>query len=285
MELARSVDENPFLVPTLLGLGVLVAGGAVLSFLVLTARAPFARAPVAVVSSAAQTSAPVARTAYLEVLASCGAGFDGEPCVNMRSGPGLEFPVLRQLRNGVVLRIASTSITNGMTWYQIGFGGEVHYPERLTDDWYVAAAYVHLFYDEGPVELSAGLTASSTKRIVIDLSREMLTAYDGASVFMQQPISAGLELTPTTLGTYAIYRKLPASYMQGPTPGFSTEYFDLPGVPWVMYFNTNGSAIHGAYWHNRFGERFSHGCINLPPDQAKILYYWAELGTRVTVIP
>lgn len=220
---------------------------------------------------------------YLEVLDSCGVAFDGEPCVNMRSGPGLQYSVLRQLRNGVVLKVASTTVTDGRTWYKIGFDDEIQHPERVTGDWYVAADYVHLFFDTGVVETDAGLNASSTKRIVIDLTNETLYAYDGAAVFMQQPISTGLELTPTQKGTYWVYRKLPDSYMQGPTLGFSDQFFDLPGVPWVLYFNTNGSAIHGTYWHNNFGQIWSHGCVNLPPDQAKLLYEWADLGTPVIV--
>jgi lipoprotein-anchoring transpeptidase ErfK/SrfK len=41
--------------------------------------------------------------------------------------------------------------------------------------------------------------------------------------------------------------------------------------------------IHGAYWHNSFGTPYSHGCVNLPSDQAKKLYDWAHIGTTVVV--
>jgi len=50
-----------------------------------------------------------------------------------------------------------------------------------------------------------------------------------------------------------------------------------------MYFTNYGAAIHGAYWHNDFGAVHSHGCINLPPDQAEKLYEWAQLGTQITI--
>jgi lipoprotein-anchoring transpeptidase ErfK/SrfK len=220
---------------------------------------------------------------YIEITDSCGPYYEGI-CVNLRSGPGTEYPVVTQLRNGMVLKVASTTIdADGHTWYKIGFDGPIRYPERVTSDWYVAADYVQLFMDPGVVETTAGINASSTKRIVVDIANETLYAYDGDTLFMQQPISSGLELTPTSLGTFWVYRKIPDSYMQGPIPGLSDQYYDLPGVPWDLYFTMGGSAIHGAYWHNHFGEPWSHGCVNLSPENAKLLYAWADLGTPVIV--
>ena len=71
--------------------------------------------------------------------------------------------------------------------------------------------------------------------------------------------------------------------MQGPLPGISDQVYDLPGVPWNLYFTEDGGAIHGAYWHNNFGQPWSHGCVNVPLKEAEELYNWAEPGTVVTV--
>ncbi len=60
-------------------------------------------------------------------------------------------------------------------------------------------------------------------------------------------------------------------------------YYDLPGVPYVMYFSEDGSAIHGAYWHNNFGRHHSHGCVNLSISDSEKLYKWAESGTSVII--
>ncbi len=60
--------------------------------------------------------------------------------------------------------------------------------------------------------------------------------------------------------------------------------YGVPDVPNVMYVNLDAEALHGAYWHNNFGNRMSHGCVNLPLDVASFLYTWAEIGTLVTVI-
>jgi len=201
----------------------------------------------------------------------------------MRFGPGTEYPVVLKLRNGMVLKVATSTVVDGQTWYQIGLDEVPRYPERVTSIWYVSADYVTLFTDPGPTSTAEGINTSGTKRIVVDITKEILYAYDGDTLFMQQPISTGLELTPTLPGTFWVFRKTPDSYMQGPIPGVSDQYYDLPGVPWDLYFTMDGSAIHGAYWHNHFGEPWSHGCVNLPPDQAKLLYEWADLGTPVIV--
>lgn len=50
-----------------------------------------------------------------------------------------------------------------------------------------------------------------------------------------------------------------------------------------MYFTNRGHAIHGAYWHNNFGYRMSHGCVNLPAGFAKWLYSVTPMGARVRI--
>lgn len=62
------------------------------------------------------------------------------------------------------------------------------------------------------------------------------------------------------------------------------ESWYVPNVPWVMYVS-GGVALHGTYWHNLFGSgaRISHGCINLPIDDAQWLYQWASIGTAVHI--
>jgi lipoprotein-anchoring transpeptidase ErfK/SrfK len=222
---------------------------------------------------------------YIEVTDGCDANYVGT-CVNLRSGPGPEYPVVERLRTGVVLKVASTVSKDGHDWYKITPGNDIRYPERITTDWYVYADAVQLFTDTGDQSLPVGtVSTTTTKRIVVDVSKETLYAYDGDTLFMQEPISTGLEYTPTPNGTFTVYHKTPSRYMQGPLPGVSTQKYDLPGVPWDLYFTRDGAVIHGAYWHNHFGQPWSHGCVNLSPENAKKLYYWADIGTPVVVQP
>ena len=219
---------------------------------------------------------------YMEVMDGCGPYYDTGVCVNMRSGPGMKYSVVARLRTGVVLRVLQEVTVDGVMWDKIGFDNEVRYSDRLPADIYVEADLVRNFYNNGNHELAKGV-ATTTKRIVVDVSEEMLYAYDGDTLFMKEPVSTGLELTPTARGTFTIFKMTPARYMQGPLPGVSDQVYDLPGVPWNLYFTESGAVIHGAYWHDHFGEPWSHGCVNLPPQKAKQLYDWAVVGTKVTI--
>jgi LysM repeat protein len=117
--------------------------------------------------------------------------------------------------------------------------------------------------------------ADGRRWIEVNLSNQTLTAWQGDTVVMHTYISSGLSATPTVTGRFSVGRKYSSQRMVGPG-------YDLPGVPWVMYFYS-GYAIHGAYWHNNFGAPMSHGCVNMTPGEAQILYNWAPIGTEVYV--
>jgi lipoprotein-anchoring transpeptidase ErfK/SrfK len=117
--------------------------------------------------------------------------------------------------------------------------------------------------------------ASSGRWIDISLSSQTLTAYEGSTPVFSTLVSTGLAF-PTPVGTYSILYHVQSQRMTGPG-------YDLPNVPWVMYFTNRGHAIHGAYWHNNFGQPMSHGCVNMRPDEAQWLYNFAPNGATVVV--
>lgn len=229
---------------------------------------------------------PVEKTLfeYIEVTDGCGPHFEGD-CLLVRAGPGAEYPIVSRLRNGMVLKVGGKVERENETWYKIVFDEWLRYPERMSTDWFVAAPYVTILYDEGDRTIwEHTYSTTSLKRILVDRSEQKLYAYEDDVIFMEADISTGLELTPTPRGTFTIFKKTPSRYMQGPLPGLvDQQYYDLPGVPWNLYFTDGGAVIHGAYWHNSFGRPYSHGCVNLPPNTAHELYNWAELGTQVIV--
>jgi hypothetical protein len=243
---------------------------------------------IQVASSTLNNTVPVAiqegSVTYIEVMDGCGPYFQGE-CVNVREGPNVTFPSVVKLRTGVVFRVASTiRDSDGRLWYKIAFTHELLYPERMKGDWYVAeGSYIHEFRNDGDHILEKGVVSTTTKRITVDISEQKIYAYDGDVLFMEESISTGLEFTPTPRGTFEIFKMTPSRFMQGPIPGVSDQVYDLPGVPWNMYFTADGAVIHGAYWHDHFGKPWSHGCVNLPSDKAKKLYEWSTVGTKVTV--
>jgi len=116
--------------------------------------------------------------------------------------------------------------------------------------------------------------------IEISLGAQYLIAWQGDVPMLESYVSTGRPGFDTPTGSFRILSKLESQTMTGVIGG---EYYNVPDVPWVMYFTDYGHAIHGAYWHNNFGAVMSHGCVNLPLDVAAWLYAWAPLGARVEI--
>ncbi len=120
------------------------------------------------------------------------------------------------------------------------------------------------------------------KRIVVDLTLQHMYAYEGERIVLDAPVSTGRDGFQTPTGEFAIYAKYERKTMRGSAKG---EKWVVPNVPHAMFFN-GGVALHGTYWHNKFGTgaRLSHGCVNLPLEAAAWLFDWAPVGTPVIVI-
>ena len=114
------------------------------------------------------------------------------------------------------------------------------------------------------------------KRFLVVLSQQRLYAYDGDQMVRTTLISSGISIHPTVLGTFYIYARYASARMVGPG-------YDLPNVPYVMYFY-QGYGLHGTYWHHNFGTPMSHGCVNMPTDEAEWAFNWSTYGTPVIVV-
>ena len=64
-----------------------------------------------------------------------------------------------------------------------------------------------------------------------------------------------------------------SSHMIGGTTGGG---YDLHGVGFTTLFIGDGIAIHSTFWHNNFGDRTSHGCINCRPEDAQWIFRWVK---------
>ena len=117
------------------------------------------------------------------------------------------------------------------------------------------------------------------KWLDINVTKQTLVAYEGTKPVYATLISsgeAGLDdpehSTATKRGIFRIHTKHLSTTMASDEVG---EEFELRDVPYVQYFE-DGYALHGAYWHDRFGVPKSHGCINLAPEDARRLFYFTE---------
>jgi len=121
---------------------------------------------------------------------------------------------------------------------------------------------------------------TTDKLITIDIRAQTLNAWEGGKIVNSSRVSTGMYYTSTVKGVFKIYKKYDLQNMKGHYPPY--EPYNLKNVPNVMYFY-KAYAIHGAYWHNRFGYKVTHGCVNEPVAFSKWLYDWAPIGTSVYV--
>lgn len=143
--------------------------------------------------------------------------------------------------------------------------------------------------NDGQIEILAATQTISPinkykfyKIIEIDLNKQTLYTYSKGSLDKEYLISSGTWKYPTPKGNFKIYAKIPSmrmSWFYGPD---NPDNYDLSDVPWDLLYYGN-YIIHGTYWHNNFGHRMSHGCINMSVPDAKEVYDWADIGVPVNI--
>ncbi len=105
--------------------------------------------------------------------------------------------------------------------------------------------------------------------LAVDVREQLVHAYEGDTLVRVMPCSTG-KRGNTKPGRYRIQWKRRMQTMQ-----LKKGRIRVEDVQWVMYYHRQDSiAIHSAYWHNNFGRRHSHGCVNLPPNDARFVFEW-----------
>jgi len=154
------------------------------------------------------------------------------------------------------------------TWYLVPDGGGAGI------DAYAAAVDINHWI---PGE---AITAAGADEIWLDveLTQQTLAVMRGKTPIFVTLVSSGSGGFGTPLGLFRIYEKLAVSTMKS-SPNSEDPYF-VEGVPWIQYFHRR-YAFHASYWHDDFGKRRSHGCVNLSPKDAAYVFGL----TRPTVPP
>jgi len=127
------------------------------------------------------------------------------------------------------------------------------------------------------------------KKIFVDLDYQTLSCFEGANEVFFCRISSGKDYDPATglitdeyatpAGNLITHWKIISKNM---TAGSAQAGYSTPAVPWNTFVSGEGIAIHGAFWHNAFGEKRSHGCINVSPEDAKWIFRWTTPHISLT---
>ena len=115
--------------------------------------------------------------------------------------------------------------------------------------------------------------------IDVDTETQIVTAYEGSEAVFSTLTSTGRGAKDSELatpkGTHRIWVKLQTSDMTNLQDDKASRFYAMQEVPWVMFFK-GGYGLHAAFWHRNFGNRQSHGCVNLAPKDAQRLFHFTR---------
>jgi tetratricopeptide (TPR) repeat protein len=122
------------------------------------------------------------------------------------------------------------------------------------------------------------------KRIGINISTQRLKAWKGDTLIYSFPVSTGLPGRDTATGHYEVLDKIPMAYS-------SIWRLKMPHWLGIYYVGNIENGIHALpirpdgsiMWAGLLGQRASYGCVILSNEAARLLYDWAEIGTRVDI--
>lgn len=132
------------------------------------------------------------------------------------------------------------------------------------------------------------MTNNTNKRLYVDLTQQKILAFEGDRLVYDFPVSTG-KWYQTPTGEFRIWTWLRYTRMSGGSRANGT-YYNLPNVPYTMYFfnaqvpKYRGYGIHGAYWHNNFGQPMSHGCVNMREADVAKIYEWTFKDTSIPLV-
>ncbi len=156
-----------------------------------------------------------------------------------------------------LLNIYGTEIVDGWEWYLVG-----------PNQWVQQIRVAKVKPIERPPEIGP-----NDRWVAVDLYEQTAVAYEGDKMVFATLISSGLPRWSTREGLFRIYERYEATRMSGASG--QPDFYFIEEVPYVMYFDGD-IGLHGTYWHDRFGYRQSHGCVNLSIMDAWWLYEWTS---------
>ncbi len=162
---------------------------------------------------------------------------------------------------------------DGEPWYVI-------VDDLLHVEYMAPAIHLRLIGDDEFAPITPDLL---DKKIEVSLIKQTLVCYENGVEIFRTNVSTGIPSpgqttngipTETPKGEFNVSLKTPVRHMGDGKLTSDINAYELPGVPWSTFFTETGVAFHGTYWHDNYGGRMSHGCVNMRNEEAKWLYRW-----------
>jgi lipoprotein-anchoring transpeptidase ErfK/SrfK len=130
--------------------------------------------------------------------------------------------------------------------------------------------------------ISGTASAAGPKIIYVVTEEQKLYAWEGNMLAHEFDVVTGRPGKETHPGVFNVSRK----YEDYTSKTYGAE------MPYTMFFTDDGKAIHGTNWatlrsyvhayvHESVG---SMGCVGLTTDDARTMFEWAPMGTRIVVL-
>jgi lipoprotein-anchoring transpeptidase ErfK/SrfK len=129
--------------------------------------------------------------------------------------------------------------------------------------------------------LPKGIKEGLTDFVEVSISQQKLWLFKGGSLVLETDVVTGNEKLErnTPIGDYKILFKTRDKVLKGPGYESFVSY-------WMPFYK--GYGLHDATWRRRFGASIyqnggSHGCVNIPPKMAPIVYQNVVVGMPVLI--
>lgn len=120
------------------------------------------------------------------------------------------------------------------------------------------------------------------KVIYVVTDDQKLYAWEGNKLVYEFDVVTGRPGKETVPGVFSIFRK---------HEDYTSKTYGSP-MPYTMFFTEDGKAIHGTEWamvrsylHAYITESVgSQGCVGLSREEARAMFEWAPMNTRIVVL-
>jgi hypothetical protein len=172
-----------------------------------------------------------------------------------------DWTLAQRITRGTMVYVYHSLDVNGTRWHLIG-------PDQWMADQYLSVVYIP--------QRPAGVVG---RWAAVDVSQQTLVAMNDDLPIYAALVSTGAgPATETDRGVFQIFGRAESMLLSGPPGADPPEY--AYRVKWAMFFN-GAQALHSASYHNDFGTRRSHGCVNLTPGDAEWLWNFFDTTAQV----
>ncbi|MBA3643205.1 MAG: L,D-transpeptidase family protein, partial [Chloroflexia bacterium] len=195
---------------------------------------------------------------------------------NIRVEPSTRARVIEELQYG-----DPVTVTAWVAGEEVYKGADLW--AKLDDGGYVYARNIGRNAPVAPLPPPADAPTFG-KWIDINLTQQLITAYDGQTPVRTVETTTGMAGWETPPGFYQILSRVGNETMTSGAIG-AEHHYKLEDVLFTQYFTDRGHALHFAWWRTEetIGRPGSHGCINLLLDDARFFWDWATIGTPIYI--